>query len=212
MFLTEVNDIGNDIDSIAKFIIKFIENNRERSRAHGLGMVQFEVPISDVTCADTSGFDACHIHIWHPHLSSFDLEETGHQHRFDMLSYVVVGYVNQIENLLVEGSDYDLILFDGDDQQKIIKERKTSVNSKLFKVESGKKYFMPHKAYHQFDISNIAVTLILKRNAGKQNRALFPVGNTPMHGRDSIILNKINPKINEIIDKALVELNLIVGA
>jgi hypothetical protein len=41
---------------------------------------------------------------------------------------------------------------------------------------------------------------------------LFPVGNTPMHGRDSIILNKINPKINEIIDKALVELNLIVGA
>ena len=150
-------------------------------RSHGLGMLQFELPehFREI------GVHDAHLHVWHPSLVRFPVEATGHHHRFSMFSTLLCGKVKSIELILVPGDDYDIVAFEGEDQQTVVHKGKTSVIPHLFEIATGQAYYMPYKTYHQFPVEELAITWVTKTMCPNWvNQALFPKGQTPRHSRD----------------------------
>lgn len=139
-------------------------------RSHSLGMLQFQIDHDS------------RVHVWHPRLSRFSQEETGHQHRFDMVSTVLHGSIVQVDVSIIPGGSYSLIEFDEDLVARSTGET-CDVSLSSGRILAGSNYSMRREQYHQFTIDELAITYVQRLGVGGKSKALFPVGRVPRSGR-----------------------------
>ncbi len=137
-------------------------------KSHGLGLAQIILPEIIV-----DGFEVNQFHIWDKRLCLFPEEQTGHCHRFDMLSFVLEGEIDNVDVSFVDGEDYKIgvHLDHGDDFDF---DKSTSIMTRKVRVTAGNKYFMRKEEFHQFDVPEGALTFVCKNNISGQNKVIFP--------------------------------------
>lgn len=173
-------------------------------RVHGLGMLQFEVPpeLDD-------GRENTHVHVWHPMLARFPLEQTGHQHRFHMDSTVLHGTLNHLECSIVPGTDYQMVAFRGEDQQDVTPIGPPCALRRVrMVIGPAQSYYMPQAAFHQFSTTGLTITLVRKSPKIGESRALFPAGATPRFGREDDMVQSLEEDGAKVMVEALAAIRL----
>jgi hypothetical protein len=162
----------SDIDpllllSLREEFLNAVDSNY-KIKSHGLGLAQIILPEVII-----DGFQVNQFHIWDKRLCLFPEEQTGHSHRFDMLSFVLSGEIDNIDVRLSDGEDYKvgIHLDNGDDFNF---DGFVSIKTEKVRVSDGQKYFMSKDEFHQFDVPNNALTFVCKKNLSGLNKVLFP--------------------------------------
>lgn len=158
-------------------------------RSHGLGMLQFQVD------------QEVRVHVWHPRLSRFSTEETGHQHRFDMVSTVLHGSIVQIDVTPIPGKSHTFVEFD--ENLEVHKTHEMcDLERKIIHIREGSTYSMKREQYHQFEVEEMAITYVRRLGLGGRSKALFPVEIEPRSGRYD--------NMQEDVEKTLLEVRSLV--
>jgi len=162
---TEID--SNTLNTLRRAFLSAVENGL-KVKSHGLGAAQIIIPSIII-----DGFEINQFHVWDKRLCVFPEEQTGHSHRFDMLSFVLYGYIDNVDVSIKEGTDYKIgtHLDHGDDFEL---ERFVSIETNKFRVESGNKYYMRRDEFHQFDVPDVALTFVCKKNVSGYSSVLFP--------------------------------------
>lgn len=134
------------------------------------------------------------VHVWHPSLRRAGIAESGlfHDHRFDMMSTVLVGEIRQHELELYEGGRGDWCTYevlharaaaqasDGATfhQDPSLLPERYEVSEHAVRVGEGNWYLWPKRRFHGTHFDNrLAVTLVEKTNQdARPARILAPVG------------------------------------
>jgi hypothetical protein len=140
----------------------------------------------------------CRVHIWHPDLRRAGLAQSGavHDHRFDMVSQVLLGTLGHTEYRTRENPD------GGWEAWQVLHARAAAkvtgtfhqdpealheryhVDTLRFDFQAGQRYFFPKRIFHESHLGpSLAVTLVTKLDQESEPpaRLLAPVGKPLVH-------------------------------
>jgi hypothetical protein len=135
----------------------------------------------------------CRVHIWHPDLRKAGLSASGavHDHRFDMVSQVLLGTLGHTEYKLRENPDGGWEAWEVLHARAAAKEsgsfhkdperlgERYYVDTLRFDFSAGQRYWFPKRVFHESHLGpGLAVTLVTKLDQEPEPpaRILAPVG------------------------------------
>lgn len=137
------------------------------------------------------------VHIWHPSLKLEGIDDAGlgHDHRFDMTSWILVGQLTHVEFLTAADPTGDWKMYEVVNARKALKETGTRAGEfqlvegavRLAKhaisISAGNAYFFPKRSFHETrPESQVVVTVALKANQDvSPARILCKVGQEPLN-------------------------------
>lgn len=123
--------------------------------------------------------DELRVHIWHPELKVAGIDGTGlgHDHRFDMTSWVLVGQLTHFELKISSHTDGLWNMHEVVNARRALKETGTragefrfiegpvQVEKHAMTISVGNSYVFPKRTFHETRLdSPIAITIALKSN------------------------------------------------
>ena len=144
---------------------------RLKWRHSGLGMLQAYV-------LEGSQHEV-RVHIWHPSLKlpGIDGAGLGHDHRFDMTSWVLIGQLTHVDVLTSADPTGDWQVYEVVNARKALKETQTRagefrlvegslrLDRHRMSISAGGVYFFPKRLFHEtYAFSQLVITLVLKTN------------------------------------------------
>jgi hypothetical protein len=158
-------------------------------RHSGLGMLQAYVL--------EGGQQEFRVHIWHPSLKLEGIDEAGlgHDHRFDMTSWVLVGQLTHVEILTSADATGGWKMYEVVNARKALKETGTRagefrlidgvvrLDKHAISISAGSAYFFPKRSFHETcPDSQVVVTVALKINQDEvPARILCRLGREPLN-------------------------------
>lgn len=137
------------------------------------------------------------VHIWHPSLKleGIDGAGLGHDHRFDMTSWILAGQLTHVELLPSADPTGDWKMYEVVNARKALKETGTRagefrlvegtvrLDKHSMNISAGNAYFFPKRSFHETcPDPQVVVTIALKANQdASPARILCKVGREPLN-------------------------------
>jgi hypothetical protein len=137
------------------------------------------------------------VHIWHPSLKLEGIDEAGlgHDHRFDMTSWVLVGQLTHVEILTSADPTGGWKMYEVVNARKALKETGTRagefrlinaavrLDKHAMSISAGRAYFFPKRSFHETcPNSQVVVTVAFKINQDEiPARVLCRLGREPIN-------------------------------
>lgn len=140
-------------------------------RHSGLGMLQAYIT--------EGGQDELRVHVWHPELKVKGIDGAGldHDHRFDMMSWMLIGQLMHSELIISQKSDRWFNMYEVVNARRALRETGTragefrfvegpvQVEKHVMTISAGNSYFFPKRTFHETRLdSRIAISIALKSN------------------------------------------------
>jgi hypothetical protein len=172
--MNELKTSLTQIDPFALFVLRsFVYGALPhlKWRHSGLGMLQAYVT--------EGGANELRVHVWHPELKvdGIDGAGLGHDHRFDMTSWVLVGQLTHVELTISPYSNAWWNMYEVVNARRALRETGTragefrligkpvQVEKHAMTISAGNSYFFPKRTFHETRLNSpIAITIALKSN------------------------------------------------
>jgi hypothetical protein len=151
-------------------------------RHHGIGVLQAYL---------REGNNEIRVHVWHPKLLVYGLEDSGqiHDHHFVLKSHVLVGAIEHSEVELQEAPQGGWRIWTvqnarkGAEPPQLASLNRFGTTITTSSIAAGQTYFFPAKQFHLSRVAALAVTIVAKLAPTPcRARILVPFGVVPVHG------------------------------